>query len=259
MSQDETLLSFPEGIIGFPEYTTYRLLEPQGAYPLKFLQAVEAPEISFACMDAVAIQQDYQVPLSEAQARSLALEQEADAMVLAIVVVPEDPRQATANLAGPLVINIRTLKGLQIDLDIARFPLRHPVFQSRDELILEFPQGLVGYPDLTRLRLFEPQDSYPLKFLQAEDRPEVSFPCIEIGAIRPDFEAPLSEEEAADLALEKPEEALLLALVTVPGEARMMTANLAGPLVVNVRSRLGRQLVLPMDRYPLRHRIIPDA
>ena len=66
MSQDETLLSFPEGIIGFPEYTTYRLLEPQGAYPLKFLQAVEAPEISFACMDAVAIQQDYQVPLSEA-------------------------------------------------------------------------------------------------------------------------------------------------------------------------------------------------
>lgn len=259
MSQDETLLSFPEGIFGYPNCRSFRLLEPQGAYPLKFLQAVEDPSVSFPCMDAVAIQQDYQVPLTEAQAGTLALEQESEAMVLAILVVPEDPRQATANLAGPLVLNTRTLVGLQVDLDITKYPLRFPVFAAKEELVLHFPYGLVGFPELKHLRLYEPQDSYPLKFLQSETQPEISFPCIEIGAISPDFRAPLSEEEAEQLALEKPEEAMLLALVTVPGEARKMTANLAGPLVVNVKSRLGRQLVLPTDQYPLRHRIIPES
>ena len=128
-----------------------------------------------------------------------------------------------------------------------------------DGILLTFPKGLLGFPQLTAFRLFEPQDGYPLKFLQSETQPEISFPCIEIGAIQPDFQAPLSQEEAELLALENPQQALLLALVTVPGEARKMTANLAGPLVVNVKSRLGRQLVLPTDQYPLRHRIIPES
>jgi len=131
MLQDDCTIRFPAGLIGFPALTSFRLFEPQDGYPLKFLQAVEREDISFTCIDVGAIKGDYAVPMSEADAQSLAIEQPEDALILALVAIPADPRRMTANLAGPLVINIKTLQGRQIVLNIDQFPLAYPVFSGK--------------------------------------------------------------------------------------------------------------------------------
>ncbi len=259
MPQDEIILTFPDGLAGFEKITQYRLYEPTGGYPLRFLQAVEHPELSFVCMDAAAIKMDYEVPLAEDDAAFLALEQPEDALVLLLVSVPEDPRAMTANLAGPLVINIHSLQGRQVKLDIRTFPLQHPILNLQEEIIISFPAGLIGFAHLRYFRLFEPMESYPLKFLQAIDQPEISFTCIDVAAVKMDYECALNEEEAKVLALEQPEDALVLALVVIPEDPRQMTANLAGPLVINTKTKVGRQVVLNTEIYPLKHPILTNA
>lgn len=258
MSQDETILSFPAGLAGFEKITEFRLFEPSGGYPLRFLQSVAQPELSFVCMDAAAIKIDYEVPLSEDDAAFLALEKPEDALVLALVVVPEDPRRMTANLAGPLVINTRTKKGRQVLLDTSQFPLQHPVFNTQEDVIVSFPAGLIGFSHLRSFRLFEPAGGYPLKFLQSVEDAEISFTCIDVAAIKMDYEFALNEEEAKALALEKPEDALVLALVVIPEDPRQMTANLAGPLVINTQTKQGRQVILNTEHFSLKHPIISD-
>jgi flagellar assembly factor FliW len=258
MSQDDVLIRFPEGLAGFPDVKEFRLFEPTGGYPLKFLQSLEQPDLSFTCMDAAAVRIDYEVPLEDAAARLLALENPKEALVLVFVVVPEDPGQMTANLAGPVVINTQTRTGVQVMLDTTLFPLQYPVFAAKDEVRISFPAGLVGFPQLHSFRLFEPMGGYPLKFLQSVEDPDISFSCIDVAAIRPDFEVPLGEEDAALLALEAPSDALVLALVVIPEDPRKMTANLAGPLVINGKSRIGRQVVLNTDTYPLKYLILAD-
>jgi flagellar assembly factor FliW len=258
MSQDESILSFPAGLAGFEKLTEFRFFEPIGGYPLRFLQAVDRPELSFVCMDAAAVKLDYEVPLSEEEATFLALEKPEDALVLVLLVVPEDPRQMTANLAGPLVINKNSMQGRQVMLDIRQFPLKHPVINTQEDVIISFPAGLIGFPQLRTFCLFEPSESYPLKFLQSIQEPEISFTCIDVGAIKLDFEFALSEEEAEALALEKPEDSLVLALVVIPEDPRQMTANLAGPLVINSRTKMGRQVILNTEQYPLKYAIITD-
>lgn len=124
---DGILLTFPKGLLGFPKLTTFRLFEPQDGYPLKFLQSVEAPEISFTCMDPAGIKEDYSVPLGDEEAEALHLESQEDALVLTLVVIPEDPRRMTTNLAGPLVINLKSNVGFQIALNADKFPLRFPI------------------------------------------------------------------------------------------------------------------------------------
>ena len=126
-SEDGTLLSFPKGLVGFPQFTAYRLFEPKDGFPLKFLQAVGAEEVSFTCIDPVSIKSDFEVPLASEDAEALGLETPEDAMVLTLVVVPENPRRMTANLAGPLVINIKTKRGFQIVLNAEQYPLRFPI------------------------------------------------------------------------------------------------------------------------------------
>jgi N-methylhydantoinase A/oxoprolinase/acetone carboxylase beta subunit len=64
--------------------------------------------------------------------------------------------------------------------------------------------------------------------------------------------------DSYDLALEKPEDALVLALVGIPEDPRQMTANLAGPLVVNTQTKQGRQVILNTESYSLKFPIISD-
>jgi flagellar assembly factor FliW len=258
MSQEDYIVTFPRALAGFPALTEFRIFEPAGTYPLKFMQSVASPEISFACMDAATVMLDYEVPLSEEDAATLALEKPADAMVLAIVVVPgEDARRMTANLAGPLVINTRTHLALQVQLDTKAFPLSYPVFLPRgDEL--NFPAGLIGFPELTRFRLLEPTDAYPLKFLQPVGREDIHFVAIDVAAIQRGYQVPLSPDDAQALAIEDIADALVLALVVIPDDPRHMTANLAGPILINLRTRLGRQVVLSTEHFPLKFPVISD-
>ena len=130
MTDEGILLTFPKGLLGFSQLTTFRLYEPQDGYPLKFLQAVEAPEVSFTCLDPAGIKADYSVPLGEEEAAVLGIESPADAMILTLVVIPEDPRRMTTNLAGPLVINVKTRIGFQIALNADAYPLRFPVLSQ---------------------------------------------------------------------------------------------------------------------------------
>jgi flagellar assembly factor FliW len=252
MVQDDFIISFPEGLLGYQQHTSFALLEPKDGYPLKFLQSMVDPGISFTCMDAASVKLDYEVPLAPADAEALALHAQEDAMVLLIVTVPgDDPRRTTANLAGPLVLNVRTRTGRQVVLDSSVYPLQHPVFTARGEALLQFPAGLIGYPALKTYRLYEPKDGYPLKFLQAAEREDVSFTCIDVQAIKPDYVVPLSDSDAQELAIHEPADALILALVVIPEDPTRMTANLAGPVVVNIRTLQARQIVLNIDQFPL--------
>lgn len=259
MSQEEFVVTFPRALVGFPALKEFRVFEPEGTYPLKFLQSVASPDISFACMDAATVKMDYDVPLGPEDAKVLALEKPEDALVLAIVVLPgEDPRRMTANLAGPLVINTRTRVAVQVQLDTRHFPLEFPVFLPREGGEITFPAGLIGFPELRRFQLLEPSDAYPLKFLQPMDREDIHFVAIDVAAIKMDYQVPLSGEDAQALAIEDPSDALVLALVVIPEDPRLMTANLAGPILINLQTRLGRQVVLNTEQFPLKFPVISD-
>jgi flagellar assembly factor FliW len=137
------------------------------------------------------------------------------------------------------------------------YPLKYKVFTIPEETILQFPAGLIGFPALKSFRLFEPADGYPLKFLQAVGREDISFTCIDVVAIKPDYEVPMSDADAQSLAIEAPEDALILALLSIPADPSRMTANLAGPLVVNVKTLQARQIVLNIDQFPLAYPVFP--
>ena len=124
---DGTLLTFPKGLVGFPNLRVFTLFEPKDSYPLKFLQSTEVREVSFICVDPASVKKDYEVPLGEEEAEALHLEAPKDALVLTLVVIPEDPRKMTTNLAGPLVINVKTRIGFQIVLNADKYPLQYPI------------------------------------------------------------------------------------------------------------------------------------
>ena len=62
-----------------------------------------------------------------------------------------------------------------------------------------------------------------------------------------------------ELEVESPEDLKILVILTIPpGKPQEMTANLMGPVVINLRTRQGRQLIVEDAHYSHKHRVLPS-
>lgn len=130
-------------------------------------------------------------------------------------------------------------------------------YEERD--LLMFPEGILGFPHCRGFLLIDQDDVAPLRWLQPVDEPAVTFTVLDPFLFLSDYRVVLRSEDRKALALEPGEEPAVLVLVTIPEDPSRMTANLLGPLVLNSRTALGRQLVLHDSGYAIRHPLIPDA
>jgi flagellar assembly factor FliW len=128
-------------------------------------------------------------------------------------------------------------------------------FEVPADRVLQFPEGLIGFRDARRFVLLEPtRPGSPFRCLVSLDVPELSFVVCDPTALWPGYAAdlPLPASGAA-------EDQAALAIVTVPQNATEMTANLMAPLVLDSRTRTGRQMVLDSGRYSTRHHLLPQG
>ena len=61
--KDDSVLVFPSGILGFPEWTKYVLLDHDTDAPFKWLQCMEAPQLAFVVLDPAFFKMDYQIQI----------------------------------------------------------------------------------------------------------------------------------------------------------------------------------------------------
>ena len=55
--------------------------------------------------------------------------------------------------------------------------------------------------------------------------------------------------------MKDPSGLLLLSIVTVNADVHKTTANLQGPIAINIQACLGRQIICEGQHHPLRHKI----
>ena len=115
--------------------------------------------------------------------------------------------------------------------------------------IVQFSEGLIGFSDIKRFFLVDPNDDTMILWLQSVDRPEISFPVLEPKIFKNDYVVRLSAQEMRLLKLADINKAKILSVLTIPAEISEMTANMKAPIVINIENRLGRQVVLQETEY----------
>jgi flagellar assembly factor FliW len=123
-----------------------------------------------------------------------------------------------------------------------------------DDRIVTFPAGLLGFSSFKRFALLQPDDEGVFFWLQSVDAPELAFVVTDPSLWAPEYEATIRREQMEDLQLAKLEDAQVFVIVN--RYDRTLTANLQGPLVVNVTNQQGIQLVLAEKRWATRHEIV---
>lgn len=130
--ESEKIIDFKDGIPGFEHLTKYVLLSPQELSPFHVLQSIEDGDISFIVSNPFIFKEDYAPYINKSVFEELEIEEDSQAVLFTIIVIPDDYTKMTANLMAPIIINSDKRLGKQIILDKGDYPIRYPIFQNLD-------------------------------------------------------------------------------------------------------------------------------
>ncbi len=119
----DRVITFPKGLLGFPQHTRFCLLEPADDACFFWLQSCDDPALAFVVTDPNFFVPEFSVPIRQEQMEAMSLPALSDAQVF--VIVNKIDNALTGNLQGPLVINTLTRSGEQFVLAEKRWTTRH--------------------------------------------------------------------------------------------------------------------------------------
>jgi len=122
----------------------------------------------------------------------------------------------------------------------------------RAQDVLEFPTGLLGFPECRNFALIAGQSSGTY-WLQSIEHPVLVFLLVDPFLAFKEYAVDLSPQELAGLKITSPEDVAILTIVTLsrsPDESA--TTNLQGPLVLNLKTRVGKQVTIDKPGFDTR-------
>lgn len=125
---EEDILTFPEGMLGFSKIHEYVLVERADDSLFLWLQSIKKPTVAFPLLEPQIFEVSYKVDLEDEDRKLLGLQNLNHAKVFSIVTIPSDPTKMTANLKAPIVINLKNRKAKQVILHNQDHPIRKAIF-----------------------------------------------------------------------------------------------------------------------------------
>ena len=127
-----------------------------------------------------------------------------------------------------------------------------------DEKIITMERGMIGFPELTHFALIFDEEKKDKKFkimwLQSMDDGDIAFPVADPIQLKEDYKPLVNEEIIAPLGEMTEENTYILVTVTVPKKVEDFSVNLKAPIVINMDSNKGAQIITE-DDYPVKFKV----
>lgn len=129
--REQQIIDFPDGILGFDDVRKFVLLDAHDENsPLKWLQAYDEPELAFVIIRPVDFMKEYELVVSMNDIEAVGAETAENLLVFAIVTIPTNPSDMTANLQGPIIVNPDKRLGRQAISLSDRYSVRHKILEE---------------------------------------------------------------------------------------------------------------------------------
>lgn len=126
---DEKIITFEDGIIGFPDLKKFSLIfdeEKEARSEISWLQSMDEPVFALPVINPLAVKPDYNPTVEDELLKSLGNLEPDNTLVLVTITVPEDIEKMTINLKAPIVINADERKATQVIVDGEE--IKYPIY-----------------------------------------------------------------------------------------------------------------------------------
>ncbi|MBR1640526.1 MAG: flagellar assembly protein FliW [Treponema sp.] len=127
--------------------------------------------------------------------------------------------------------------------------------EVKEDRLISIPEGLFGFENYTKYALVD-SDYEPFIWLQSCEDPNLAFLIVDPFLISSDYESDIDDETLAKIDITKPEDIIIMTIVTVPHDGSAITANFQGPLVINKKNHKCIQAILSDNRWSTKVNIV---
>lgn len=134
---EEKIIRFEQGIMGFEEYKNYTLIydiEEGENHVISWLQSLDDAALALPVINPYLVKTDYDPRVEDELLKSLGEIKEDSLIVFTSLTVPSDVKKMSANLKAPFVINGDTKKGIQVIVENADYAVKYNVYEAIQEL-----------------------------------------------------------------------------------------------------------------------------
>ncbi len=130
---EEKIITFPGGIMGFEGYKKYTLLyditDDKEKFNVSWLQSLDEPEFALPVVNPYHVKPDYNPVVEDEIIKSLGEINEENLVILLSLTVPADITKMSANLKAPFIINSDTRKGIQIIVENQDYEIKYNIYE----------------------------------------------------------------------------------------------------------------------------------
>lgn len=127
---ENKIIVFDEGLLGFPELKRYLFMEDEGESPFCWLQSIDDKDVVFPIMDVSNYIADYEPVVDSEELERLGEAADDELMVYTIAVIPDNIEDLRVNLKAPVVINLNTLKAKQFVSNNDNYPIKYFIYKE---------------------------------------------------------------------------------------------------------------------------------
>jgi flagellar assembly factor FliW len=124
------------------------------------------------------------------------------------------------------------------------------------ENIITFEQGLLGFEELKQFAIIDVEECLPFEWLVSVEDPIVAFPILNPTLFFSDYKPSLSKDDLVLLDIKKEKDVEMFCIVTLGKKPEDVTLNLKGPILINMKNKMGKQVVITEDYYSLNQQLI---
>ncbi|KJR43603.1 Flagellar assembly factor FliW [Candidatus Magnetoovum chiemensis] len=110
--ETDRVITFPEGLLGFPKLKRYLLLDHKDTV-IKWLQSIDDPDVAFIVVEPAHLFPDFTVNIDHTTKELLEINENNDGIVVMLIIRVENDK-VIANKNGPLVFNANLMRGIQM-------------------------------------------------------------------------------------------------------------------------------------------------
>ncbi|WP_231109751.1 flagellar assembly protein FliW [Thermosipho melanesiensis] len=125
-----------------------------------------------------------------------------------------------------------------------------------DKEIIVFENGMPGFEQLRKFSVISLKETLPIMWLVSLEDEHIAFPIIDPWILTKDYEFEISDEDVEELEIKDKEKIAVWVILTIPyGNPKETTVNLLAPIVVNLESGKGKQIILNTEKYTTKHKL----
>ncbi len=134
--------------------------------------------------------------------------------------------------------------------------LRFGELDIPDDKIIQMAKPVLGFEQLKKFCIIEGEDFEPFLWFQSVEEPSVAFIIVNPIFFSPDYHIEVNPKEIEELDVADVKTVETYVIVSIPPDPKKMSINLQGPILINTKTKLAKQLILVNSKYKVNYYVV---